>query len=236
MGMVEKANLQDWPRCQCGRLVSLAKPHGWFRYGEYGTEEGWVCPGCLPTWDPRDGRGRGPEAGYCGIATAPDIESAQRRTLVKRFWSKVQKTEKCWHWTGTRGCRGYGSLNVGGKMKKAHRLSWELHFGDPGSMLVCHHCDTPSCVRPDHMFLGTHAMNNADRHRKGRTIIRPIPPHLKARGSAHGLSKLTEQQVLSILSDGRPSKILSQEFGVSKHTISCIRNGKTWRHITGKGL
>jgi hypothetical protein len=59
--------MQMLPRCGCGRIVSTAKPHGWFRYGEHGTEEGVVCPRCLPAWTPQDGRRRGPEAGYCGV-------------------------------------------------------------------------------------------------------------------------------------------------------------------------
>lgn len=59
------------PRCGCGRFFSMRKkPYGWFRYGEYGTEEGWVCSSCVKTWVPRDGLGRGAEAGYCGIVDA----------------------------------------------------------------------------------------------------------------------------------------------------------------------
>jgi hypothetical protein len=54
-------------RCSCGRFVSTARSHGWYRFGEHGTEEGYVCSACLPDWAPADGRGRGPEAGYCGI-------------------------------------------------------------------------------------------------------------------------------------------------------------------------
>jgi hypothetical protein len=56
------------PRCSCGRFVSSRfGPVGWFKHGEYGEEEGWICRRCLPNWTPRDGRGRGPEAGYCGV-------------------------------------------------------------------------------------------------------------------------------------------------------------------------
>lgn len=60
--------MQMMPRCACGRLVSRTKPHGWFRHGEHGSEEGWVCSRCVATWTPTDGRGRGPEAGYCGVS------------------------------------------------------------------------------------------------------------------------------------------------------------------------
>ncbi len=60
-------DMQMRPRCDCGRLVSTAKLHGWYMHGEHGTEEGYVCARCLPSWVPQDGRGRGPEAGYCGV-------------------------------------------------------------------------------------------------------------------------------------------------------------------------
>ena len=58
---------EHMPRCACGRWVSIAKPYGWFKHGEHGSEEGWVCARCVKAWVPKDGRGRGPEAGYCGV-------------------------------------------------------------------------------------------------------------------------------------------------------------------------
>jgi hypothetical protein len=70
------------PRCSCGRLVRTHNNDrriGWFAYGEHGSEEGWVCPRCAEIWTPRDGMGRGPEAGYCGFITP-----AGRATLEER--------------------------------------------------------------------------------------------------------------------------------------------------------
>lgn len=55
------------PRCDCGRWVSMRRSYGWFKYGEHGTEEGWVCARCVTDWTPQDSLGRGPSAGYCGI-------------------------------------------------------------------------------------------------------------------------------------------------------------------------
>lgn len=68
---VHKQTARRWeammrPRCSCGRWLGKG-PYGWFKYGELGTEEGWVCSRCLPSWTPQDGLGRGPEAGYCGV-------------------------------------------------------------------------------------------------------------------------------------------------------------------------
>lgn len=90
---------------------------------------------------------------------------------IDRFWSKVNKTEMCWLWTGNRS-QGYGKLSVLGESIRAHRYSYILHFGAiPQGMLVCHRCDNPACVRPDHLFLGTSSDNAKDAYHKGRLNI-----------------------------------------------------------------
>lgn len=92
------------------------------------------------------------------------------RTIAERFWSKANKTETCWLWTGFT-VRGYGRFAVSTKRpaEKAHRFAWELTHGPvPAGMHVLHRCDVPGCVRPSHLFLGTHADNMADAKQKGR--------------------------------------------------------------------
>jgi hypothetical protein len=88
---------------------------------------------------------------------------------MKRFWDKVVKTDTCWVWTASVNGKGYGSFGYGGRVQLAHRVSWQMHCGPiPPGLCVCHACDNPSCVRPDHLFLGTIKDNNRDRDRKGR--------------------------------------------------------------------
>jgi len=89
--------------------------------------------------------------------------------LTERFWSKVNKTNGCWLWTAAQNRAGYGVLNRDGIATLAHRISYEFQHGPiSGGLHVCHHCDTPACVRPDHLFLGTDATNAADRDAKRR--------------------------------------------------------------------
>jgi hypothetical protein len=92
----------------------------------------------------------------------------QRRPVWDRFWEKVDTTGDCWLWTAhTVG--GYGALRIDGKDHRAHRLSAAWHFGMFDRRThVLHRCDTPACVRPEHLYLGDHVQNMADRHERGR--------------------------------------------------------------------
>lgn len=99
----------------------------------------------------------------------------------KRFWAKVRRTNSCWLWIGTSIKSGTlgdrrPKFNVNGVPTLAYRFSWELHCGPiPQNLCVCHHCDNPLCVRPDHLFVGTIADNNRDMHAKGRAWVTNHP-------------------------------------------------------------
>ena len=152
------------------------------------------------------------------------------RTLEERFNEKVDKGESyllwqdCWLWTASKNEYGYGKIMADGKVKHAHRVAYELYVAPiPDGMLVCHHCDNPSCVNPEHLYIGSHSENIQDRDERGRT----------QRGETHVRAKLTEVDVLKIrsLCKVRTRRRLGKMFGVSYGTISCVINRQTWKHI-----
>lgn len=94
--------------------------------------------------------------------------------LKKRFekWCSPEPNTGCILWIGSNFQDGYGSVTINKKSRGAHRVSWELYVGTiPINKIVCHKCDTPACVNPDHLFLGSHSDNAIDAMRKGRRIF-----------------------------------------------------------------
>lgn len=142
-------------------------------------------------------------------------------TLQDRFNSKVRITPGCWHWTGALSGLRYGGLKHEGKVLKAHRLSFELAHGPvPDGMQVLHRCDRPTCVNPDHLWLGTHLDNMRDMFAKKRRRA-PL-------GELNGRAKLTAEQAAAIRADSRSVAELSKAFGVSKVQIYNIRKSVSW--------
>lgn len=149
----------------------------------------------------------------------------------ERFWPKVarQEGQGCWLWTAS--CRkdGYGQFHIRqGKMVAAHRVAWELEHGPiPIGLSVLHQCDTPRCVRPSHLFLGTLADNMRDMVSKGRK--------LRLYGSRTSNARLNEATVRQIrrrwATGAWTVTDLAKRFGVSHPTISLIVHRKTWTHI-----
>lgn len=91
-------------------------------------------------------------------------------TDIAKFWARVDTTGDCWTWTGRLNEHGYGQTPfTSAGTRKAHRVSWMIHNGAiADGLCVCHRCDTPSCVNPAHLFLGTHLDNMRDMASKGR--------------------------------------------------------------------
>jgi len=152
------------------------------------------------------------------------------KTPEQRFWSHVEKTDGCWLWTAARFRQGYGEFHVGGKkghLVYAHRYSWELAYGPiPEGADILHRCDNPPCVRPDHLWAGTHAENMADMVAKGRSDT--------ARGSANGNSRLTEAdipRIRALAAEGWSQRRIAREFGVTRGPIQAILCGRAWRQM-----
>ena len=134
----------------------------------------------------------------------------------------------CWLWAHSLTRSGYGVFRQGGRAHRAHRAAYRIFRGeDPGDLMVCHRCDTPACINPAHLWLGTAADNAADRDAKGRRAdVRP--PVLW--GAANHASKLTPARVQFIRENpDMPAKVLSGMFGVSGNAIGEVRRGGTWR-------
>jgi len=151
------------------------------------------------------------------------------RTLEERFWSMVTRGPGCWLYRKQRSSDGYGVFKMNGRSVRAHRFSWELANGPiPDGLWVLHRCDTPRCVRPDHLFLGTPRDNVQDAIRKGRRRYEP------ARGEQNGSAKLSVAQVREArvrVAVGEPKASVARDFGVHPTTILRLVEGNTWREV-----
>lgn len=165
------------------------------------------------------------------------MTSAEKR--LER-WSIPEPNSGCVLWLGHITRNGYGRMIVkrpglGWRNVGTHRLAWELEHGAiPSGLMVCHHCDTRSCVNPRHLFLGTAADNAADCKRKGRTATGSGPRWQRARGSRQGAAKLTEADIPKIraaAASGESHRLIAIRFGVSRPTIWQIVSGGYWRHV-----
>lgn len=144
----------------------------------------------------------------------------------ERFWAKVHRGApgECWPWTAARERFGYGRLNVGGRILKAHRLAYVEAYGEiPTGLHVRHKCDNPPCCNPAHLCVGTNANNRADAVERGRS---------KRGDRGHG-HKLTLDDALYIRAnpDGLTDPELDVRFGLSRGYAGRLRRGRTWAYL-----
>lgn len=151
-----------------------------------------------------------------------------RKEAIERFWNQVEKAAKneCWEWTGSLTTKGYGQYQSAALGEfTAHRTSYKLARGDiPSGKLVCHKCDNKKCVNPDHLFVGTVQDNSDDMVKKNR----------QSRGEEHGLSKLTEADVVRIRREAltvSDKRRLRSEIGIHKTTLNRVLNRQLWAHV-----
>lgn len=148
----------------------------------------------------------------------------------------------CLEWQGYLDKDGYGSMQAHGKSERAHRLSWKIFNGEiPNKLYVCHKCDNPRCVSPDHLFLGTQKENVQDSINKQRRTTEASYRYMKSKrksypiGQQHPLAKLTDQKVIEILAlkvQKKTNQSIAKYFNVSISTIKDIFACKSWKHIS----
>lgn len=139
----------------------------------------------------------------------------------------------CQLWfSSSRNPYGHGHMGVGGRTKMAHRVAWECYRGPiPQGALVLHKCDTPGCINPNHLFLGTHQDNEDDKVRKGRQARGSKLAHPRARGERNGNSKLTADIVRSIRATDEPQRRIAERYGVTQAIISKIKRNEVWTDV-----
>lgn len=146
----------------------------------------------------------------------------------ERFLGKMcpEPFSGCWLWMATVNNLGYGEFWLKDGNHYAHRMSWMMFMGEiPNGLWVLHHCDTPCCVNPNHLFLGTHQDNRDDCKKKGRTV----------RGEKNHFAKLDESivsEIRSLYAGGNIShRELGKRFNVTHTTIGYIVRRKTWGYL-----
>lgn len=158
-------------------------------------------------------------------------------TLAEGFFQrhrakiKFAGPDECWLWTAYKDGWGYGTVKARGKKRKAHREAYEAEHGvgSAEGVMVRHRCDTPACVNPDHLEVGTHAENMRDMAERGRRAA--------TAGEGNGNAKLTEAAVRTIRAIHVPGHrdlgqaALARRFGVAQMTISNIVRGERWAHV-----
>lgn len=170
-----------------------------------------------------------------GSPVASKNHAGQYRGLSpeERFWPRVKKQlSGCWEWGGAKDQDGYGVFRgeVGGvKFNRAHRFSYAVHFGEiPEGSYICHSCDNPKCVNPEHLWAGTPRDNMEDRDAKGRRIVNF--------GESCTSSKITKDQAAAILIDPRPYVVIAEEYNIAASTVGSIKNRESWASIEGEAV
>lgn len=152
----------------------------------------------------------------------------RNRPLEDRLEENIfYSPDGCWYWTGC--CfqhDGRGRIQVNGKSKLAYRMLYALKVGPvPDEKFLCHHCDNPICVNPNHLFIGDQLANYQDMVKKGKKRRHQI-------GEKSSVAKLNNKQVIEIRAlHGLKNDEIGTMYGVSGSLISMIRNRRLWTHI-----
>jgi hypothetical protein len=169
------------------------------------------------------------------------LKSFSEEEVIQRFYDKIDKVENgCWMWTGWKFKDGYGGFNVRRRTVRAHRWAYKYFVGPiPEGMCVCHKCDNPACVNPDHLWIGTNIDNMRDEREKGRTPNgdrngKRTCPEKIIKGIKVGVPKITEMDVKEIRAmcgEGYCYKEIAKKFGISPGSISKIKFRVNWKQV-----
>lgn len=164
-----------------------------------------------------------------------NIGQFQAEENLPRFWRSVKKIDGgCWEWTGIKDHKGYGQFQESyfngvkraQKHRKAHRFSFSIKNGEiPKGMIICHKCDNPCCVNPDHLFMGTDKTNKEDCVSKVRHAF----------GEKSGMAKLNEAEVIQIRqidqAGVRTRLSIAAQFKISGRMVTSICRYDNWKHL-----
>jgi len=158
--------------------------------------------------------------------TLENKKTGRKENTLDKFFNSIIKKDGCWGWAGTVNANGYAVIKLNGKLRLASRVSHELYIGKiTDGMNVCHRCDNPLCVNPDHLFLGTTQDNVNDRVSKGRSAIGPknfntkLSPDQVMVIRGHDYTKLGEKAVMARM------------MGVSQTAIGMVLKYKNFKYL-----
>lgn len=147
------------------------------------------------------------------------------RQIKEKLFKKTEISRHCWNWVGNKINGGHGKIFINGKYELTHRVSYLLFIGSiPEGLCVCHSCDNPACVRPSHLWVGSRAENNKDRHLKGRDGDNS--------GEKNGRAKIDWGIACLIRKDFSSGKYMKKEiakkYGISPAIVSCVVRNISW--------
>lgn len=234
--LMENCESEAWSRGYCQKHYSRLKRAG--KIKNLPKKSGFLClaEGC----DRIVGKDGG--FGFCskhyqrykkyGDPNKVYWKRLEGETIEEKLKANYFENENgCWIWKGGKNSRGYGSINIGNrKTAQVHRIAFKLWKGElPDDLFVCHHCDEPLCINPDHLFLGTNQDNIDDKMFKGRAYT---GVHL---GEKNESSILTDEKVKEIkkllLQKKKYQSEIAKQFKVSKQCITDIKLEHRWKHI-----
>jgi hypothetical protein len=151
-------------------------------------------------------------------------------SLAEKLHAKSKQVGNCLVWIGAKTAMGYGIIRINGTWKRAHRVVYELAHGEIGNdLVIMHSCDNPSCIKLDHLSLGTQKNNIDDMHMKGRANYKTCSAHPKAKLTEANVEQIRNRHISYCKTNG--ASALAREFGVSKQAVLAILHNITWRKL-----